>query len=165
MVSFRSWQAARFDRAKTPMPEGRELHLKFESKLDSVDAAELIVERLAEDFGFAADVVDHLGLAVRESMINAVVHGNRYSSEKTVRLSVVVDSDRITVTIGDQGAGFDPDRVPDPLTADNLLKDSGRGLLLIRSFVDEVNIRRLTPAGTEVELIKYSSQGEGQREG
>lgn len=147
------------------MVEGRELHLTLESKLDSVDAGELIVQRLAEDYGFEAGDVEHLGLAVRESMINAVVHGNEYSSEKSVRFSVVVDADRITVTIQDQGSGFEPSQVPNPLDGDNLLKDSGRGLLLIRAFVDEVNIRRLTPQGTEVELVKYSPQRESDKEG
>jgi anti-sigma B factor antagonist len=146
------------------MADGRELHLTLESKLESVDAVELIVQQLAEDSGFGQEQIEHLGLAVRESMINAVVHGNGYSSEKQVHLTVVVDPGRIAVTIRDQGEGFDPGKVPDPLSKDNLLRESGRGLLLIRAFVDELQIRPASPHGTELQLVKYSSRSESHQD-
>jgi anti-sigma B factor antagonist len=97
-------------------------------------------------------------------MINAVVHGNGYSSEKSVHFTVVVYPGRIAVTIRDQGEGFDPGKVPDPLSKDNLLRESGRGLLLIRAFVDELRIRPASPHGTELQLVKYSSKSESHRD-
>jgi serine/threonine-protein kinase RsbW len=145
------------------MQEVRELHLELGSTLDSADAAELIVQRLAEEYAFSAEQVEHLGMAARESMVNAIVHGNGYSKEKRVRLSVVVGPGKITVTIRDEGAGFNPTKVPDPLSRENILRGSGRGLLLIRAFVDEVNIHPVEPTGTEVVMVKFSEpQGGGK---
>jgi serine/threonine-protein kinase RsbW len=63
--------------------------------------------------------------------------------------------DHLTVTIADEGEGFDLDRLPDPLAEHNLLQQSGRGIFLIRAFVDEFDVRRLSPSGTEVKLVKY----------
>ncbi len=125
------------------------------STLDSVDAAEQIVLEAAGRAGFSDDDQHQIGMAVRESMVNAVVHGNRYSAHKKVQLTVFNSGDRLTVTIGDQGEGFDIGSLPDPLAAENLLRQSGRGLLLIRSFVDEFEVRRRDPHGTEVKLVKY----------
>jgi serine/threonine-protein kinase RsbW len=88
-------------------------------------------------------------------MVNAVVHGNRYSKNKKVRLSIELEGGRLTVVITDEGEGYNPEDVPDPLAEENLLRSSGRGLLLIKAFVDEFKIRPTPPGGTEVTLIKY----------
>jgi serine/threonine-protein kinase RsbW len=145
------------------MQEVRELHLELGSSLDSADAAELIVQRLAEQYGFSAEQVEHLGMAARESMVNAIVHGNGYSREKHVRFSVVVGPDKITVTVRDQGSGFNPTEVPDPLSRENILRGSGRGLLLIRAFVDHVEIHPAEPSGTELVMVKYATERVGQQ--
>jgi serine/threonine-protein kinase RsbW len=87
--------------------------------------------------------------------VNAVVHGNRYNANKKVRFSVAKSTERFTVRIADEGDGFDFSRLPDPLSPENLMRTSGRGIFLVRSFVDEFQIRRLEPAGTEVTLVKY----------
>ena len=146
------------------MAEGRELHLKLESKLSSVEASELIVQRMLEQSGCSSGLVERIGMAVRECMANAVTHGNGYSSEKSVYLSVATDPSRLSITIKDEGNGFNPDEVPDPLAADNLLKSSGRGLLLMRSFADEVSIRHADPHGTEVVMVKNFSQEPSYKE-
>jgi serine/threonine-protein kinase RsbW len=143
------------------MQDVRELHLELGSSLDSADAAELIVQRLAEQYGFSAEQVEHLGMAARESMVNAVVHGNGYSKDKHVRFSVVVGSGKITVTVRDEGAGFNPIEVPDPLSRENILRGSGRGLLLIRAFVDQVEIHPAEPTGTEIVMVKFAAQRAG----
>ena len=96
-----------------------------------------------------------IAMAVRESMVNAVVHGNRYNANKKVRLAVVNNLERFTVRIADEGEGFEYQEVPDPLAPENLMRTSGRGLFLIRSFMDEFRIRRIEPGGTEVTLVKY----------
>jgi serine/threonine-protein kinase RsbW len=145
------------------MQEVRELHLELGSTLDSADAAELIVQRLAEEYGFSAEQIEHLGMAARESMVNAIVHGNAYSKDKRVRFSVVVSPDKITVTVRDEGVGFVPEEVPDPLSRDNILRGSGRGLLLIRAFVDEVEIHPAEPSGTEVVMVKFSAKSDSEK--
>ena len=127
----------------------------LESTLDSVDSAETLALGLAREAGFREDELHKIGMAVRESMVNAVVHGNHYSADKQVRVTILKNGDRFTVRIQDQGDGFDPNALPDPLAAENLLSQSGRGIFLIRAFVDEFRIRRLEPQGTEVTLVKY----------
>ncbi len=127
----------------------------LDSTLDSVEVAETEVLKAAEDIGFGEDDLHQIGMAVRESMVNAVVHGNRYNSRKKVHLSVTKATDRLTVVIADEGEGFDLTELPDPLAEENLLRQSGRGLLLIKAFVDEFQVRRGQPTGTEIRMVKY----------
>jgi serine/threonine-protein kinase RsbW len=84
-----------------------------------------------------------------------VVHGNRYNEHKKVRFSVTHNGERYTIRIADEGEGFDCNALPDPLAPENLMRTSGRGIFLIRSFMDEVEMRRREPSGTEVTLVKY----------
>lgn len=130
-------------------------HLLLDSTLDSVEVAEAAVLNDAKAIGFHEDQLHQLGMAVRETMVNAVVHGNRYSARKKVHVSVIKDADRLTIVIADEGEGFDPDSVPNPLAEENLMRQSGRGLLLIQAFVDEFQIQRGQPRGTEVRMVKY----------
>jgi serine/threonine-protein kinase RsbW len=127
----------------------------LDSTLESVDNAEDITLRVARKAGFPEDDLHKIAMAVRECMVNAVVHGNRYNAHKKVRLSVTHSSDRLTVRIVDQGEGFDFANLPDPLAEENLLRHSGRGIFLIRAFMDEVDMRPASPEGTEVTLVKY----------
>lgn len=127
----------------------------LDSTLDSVDAAEREVLRVAMEIGFPEEDLHQIGMAIRESMVNAVVHGNRYNARKKVHLSVSKAVDHLTVVIADEGEGFDLNSLPDPLAEENLLRQSGRGLLLIQAFVDEFSVRRRQPSGTEVRMVKY----------
>jgi serine/threonine-protein kinase RsbW len=127
----------------------------LDSTLESVDSAEELASGLAGKAGFSEEDLLKIGMAVRESMVNAVVHGNRYSAHKKVRFTVSSDAGRLTVKIADEGEGFDIEHLPDPLAPDNLLRSSGRGIFLIRSFMDEVQIRRLESGGIELTLVKY----------
>lgn len=127
----------------------------LDSALGSADEAEHLVLDVAREIGFPEDDLHKIGMAVRESIVNAVVHGNRYNRRKQVHLSVSNGGDHLTVVVGDEGEGFDPSRLPDPVAEPNLLHQSGRGIFLIRAFVDEFQIRRLSPTGTEVKLVKY----------
>lgn len=128
----------------------------LDSTLDSVDSAEQLAVGVAERAGFDEDELMKIGIAVRESMVNAVVHGNRYNAHKKVRFSVNRNENCFTVRIADQGEGFDVESLPDPLAAENLMRASGRGIFLMRSFMDEFEIRRLDPGGMEVTLVKYT---------
>ena len=127
----------------------------LESKLDSVDEAEEMVMQVAEEAGFDADDLHKIAMSVRETMVNAVVHGNRYNAHKKVHVSVSNAPGRLEIRIVDQGEGFELAEIPDPLDEENLLRNSGRGIFLMKAFMDEVRIRRTDPAGTEVTLVKY----------
>ncbi len=131
------------------------------SELGSVDAAEETVVGVATDAGFPEDELHRIAMAVREAMVNAVVHGNRYSARKKVRLRVVQGPGRITITVGDEGEGFEMETVPDPLSEENLLRHSGRGLLLIQAFMDAVDVKKVGSAGTEITMVKRLSASGG----
>jgi len=130
----------------------------LESTLESVDGAEHIVLREAEAVGFDEDDLHRVGIALRECMVNAVVHGNRYNARKKVHLRVSRTPESLTVVVGDEGDGFDPAAVPDPLAGENLLRGSGRGVMLMQAFMDEFQISRRSPQGTEVKMVKYKAK-------
>jgi serine/threonine-protein kinase RsbW len=135
------------------VPETVERYL--DSTLESVDSAEELAVDMAQRAGFGEEDLMKIGMAVRESMVNAVVHGNRYNGFKKVRFSAGKNAKGLTVRIADEGEGFDFENLPDPLAPENLMRTSGRGVFLIRSFMDEVRMRHLDPGGTEVTLVKY----------
>jgi len=135
--------------------EAETVERSLDSTLESVDHAEEITVSLAKKAGFDEDDLIKIGMAVRESMVNAVVHGNRYNANKKVRFWVSKNSEKLTVRIADEGEGFDVKDLPDPLAPENLFRSSGRGIFLIRTFMDECEIRRLEPGGTEVTLVKH----------
>src|SRR3954454_8020091 len=99
---------------------------RYPSTLESVDRAEVEILKAAAEAGFDEDEQHRIGMAVRECMVNAVVHGKRYNRNKQVRVSVAKGNDAFTIRITDQGEGFEPEEVPDPLHDNNLLRHSGR---------------------------------------
>jgi serine/threonine-protein kinase RsbW len=126
----------------------------FESTLENVDKVEELVIREAGRAGFEEDDQHQIGMAVRECTVNAVVHGNRYNSKKKVHVEIQRTTQSLTVIIGDEGEGFAMSSLPDPLAPENLLKQSGRGLLLIRAFMDDFDLHPREGGGTEVKLVK-----------
>jgi serine/threonine-protein kinase RsbW len=132
--------------------------IALDSTLESVDAGEEIVLKEAQDLGFGEDDQHKIGIAVRECLVNAVVHGNRYNARKKVHLTVSRSPDRLEIRIGDEGEHFDMSQLPDPLADENLLRHSGRGLLLMRAFMDEFQVRPREPNGTEVKLVKHTAR-------
>jgi serine/threonine-protein kinase RsbW len=126
----------------------------LESTLESVDRAEELALQEAGKFGLDEDSQGQFGMAVRECMVNAVVHGNRYNSNKKVHFLMERSEEQLVVTIGDEGAGFDFKSLPDPLSPENLLRQSGRGFLLMQAFVDEFDVHSRPGGGTEVRLVK-----------
>jgi serine/threonine-protein kinase RsbW len=125
----------------------------MESTLESVNKAEEMADKAASQAGFDEDARGGISMAVREAMINAVMHGNGYSPDKRVSLSFEQSGGNLVITIRDEGPGLDPEEIPDPLSPENLMKQSGRGIFLMRAFMDEVKFRKLEP-GTEITLIK-----------
>jgi serine/threonine-protein kinase RsbW len=148
------------------MPEtdsGDSLHadLWLDSNLASVDRGEGVVMTAAAKLGYDADTQQDIGIAVRESLVNAVAHGNRYSARKKVHFRVWTGPRGLVVEIEDQGRGFNPDGVPDPLDGDNMLRHSGRGLLMIRAYMDELEYTKLEPEGTRVRMAKFPPKSAG----
>lgn len=124
------------------------------STLDSVDAAEERAAAAAMQIGFHEEETFRFGYAVREALVNAVVHGNRYSANKRVHFVVVREGSTLEVSISDEGEGFELLRQTDPLAEENLLNQSGRGLTLIRAFVDEFRVGPAENGGTLAVLRK-----------
>jgi serine/threonine-protein kinase RsbW len=130
------------------------LSYTYDSTLETVDSAEQTASQIATESGFEEDVVMQIAMAVREAAINAVLHGNAYDPGKKVAMEFEANGKDLVITIRDQGHGLDISKIPDPLAPENLMKTSGRGIFLIRSFMDEVQINP-SQTGTEVKLIKH----------
>lgn len=122
--------------------------------MESVGAIESAAGKLATAAGLDEDTVFHITMAVREAAINAVLHGNEYDPCRPIEVSLENDGHALTITIADQGKGVDPETLPDPLAPENLMRGTGRGIFLIRSFMDEVRFRQLDP-GTELTMVKH----------
>src|SRR5215468_7534813 len=134
--------------------ESKTVNQVLDSTLESVDQAEKVTLDLARESGFPEEELDRIGMSVREGMVNAVVHGNRYNAHKKVRLSLSRTPESLTIRITDQGEGFNPGELPDPISGDNLMRHSGRGIFLMRAFMDDLQVRRLESGGSEVTLVK-----------
>ena len=130
----------------------------LDSTLQTADKAEELVLKEAAKLGLEEEEQHQIGMAVRECTVNAVVHGNRYNKNKRVHLLIERSDRDIAVLIGDEGEGFDINSLPDPLAPENLLRQSGRGLMLARAFMDEFDLHPRPGGGTEVRLVKHLTQ-------
>lgn len=126
----------------------------LDSTLESADFVETITLQSARSAGFSGITLEKIGLAVREIMINAIIHGNGLKSQKKVFVTIARTRRQLTVTVWDQGSGFDLDRLPDPRSPEALLKESGRGIYLAQAFMDEFHVQT-AGGGTTVTLVKH----------
>jgi serine/threonine-protein kinase RsbW len=104
-----------------------------------------------------------VGVAVRESVINAIKHGNRNDASKHVHVDFETSANgvpQISIRVRDEGEGFDPSEIADPLAPENLLKASGRGIFLIRNFMDHVLVQRAPEGGMEIRMTKRAQPGD-----
>ena len=141
-------------------PQKGRLSFKLASTMDSVAEVEAAAERMTQAAGLDEDEGFRVAMAVREAAVNAVLHGNGYDPGKQISASFENNGKSLVITIADEGEGLDPEKIPDPLAAENLLRGTGRGIFLIRSFLDEVHFRQLHP-GTELTLVKHLSPAAG----
>ena len=134
------------------------VRLEIPSVVERVDQVQLVADDMSREAGLAGDELHWMGMAVREAVINAIVHGNQNDPAKFVFIDFTIhsapDAIELSVCIRDQGAGFDPGEVPDPLAPENLLKTSGRGIFMMSQFTDELSLRRAAGGGMEVRLMK-----------
>ncbi len=126
-------------------------YLEIESTPNNLITVEEFVNYFAVDLGLDEEKINGLLLSVTEATTNAIIHGNKNNSLKLVRINVTVENSTLIIKIKDEGNGFDPSIVPDPTNPENLLKDSGRGLYLMKVYMDEISIN-VTPQGTETIL-------------
>ena len=127
----------------------------LDSTLDTVDYVEGLALDAAQKAGFCGDSLSEISLAVHETAVNAVIHGNQYSAEKKVSVAISMSEAGLRISIADEGGGFDAEALPDPLAGQELLQDHGRGVYLSRASMDEYCVRPRDTGGTEVTLIKY----------
>jgi serine/threonine-protein kinase RsbW len=134
------------------------VRLEFSSVFEMVDFVQVISDHLSKSVGLDEDSAHWVSVAIRESVINAIKHGNKSDVSKRVFVEFETDAPQnvpqISISIRDQGEGFEPEAVADPLAPENLLKSSGRGIFLIRSFMDDVELRRAPQGGMEIRMTK-----------
>ena len=137
--------------------------LVISSEVRLVDVVHSAAEAMAGIAGFDEDDALNVGIAVREAVINAIRHGNRMDPTRKVEVSLQARPRSIRARVRDQGAGFDPSATPDPTFGDNLMRSSGRGILVMRAFVDSVDFKFLEGRGMEVTLKKNRVRGKTTR--
>jgi serine/threonine-protein kinase RsbW len=141
--------------------EPRRVELTLDSRIENVDLGEELARHVASVVGFDEDEQYRISMSVRECLINAFKHGNGGDISKLVCLRLLLHADRLEVQIGDQGKGFLLGDIPDPLANENLLKGSGRGLFLVRCFMDDMQVGNADSGGALVSISKrYSSNND-----
>jgi len=134
------------------------VRLEFTSAFEMLDFVQVVSDHMARDIGLDDDALHWVGVAIRESVINAIKHGNRNDAEKHVFIEFETatrsDVPELMIRVRDEGEGFDPETVANPLDPENLLKSSGRGIFLIRNFMDDVQLRRAPEGGMEISMLK-----------
>jgi serine/threonine-protein kinase RsbW len=140
------------------IPGAHTVRLDFYSTFELLDVVQVVSEHLGRLAGLDDDALHWVTVAVRESVINAIKHGNGGDEQKQVHVDFtpldVAAPRGIAIRVRDEGPGFDPESVPDPLAPENILKNSGRGIFLIRSFMDEVALQRAAEGGMEIVMVK-----------
>jgi serine/threonine-protein kinase RsbW len=146
------------------MTYGESVRLDFAGALEMLDLVQVVGEHMARTSGLNGEALHWVSIAVRESVINAIEHGNCNDAEKRVYLEFTTLSDDapgLQIKVRDEGCGFDPASLLDPLAPDNLLKANGRGIFLIRSFMDELMFERTPEGATQVVMVKWVAGDSG----
>jgi len=132
--------------------------LWLSSRFENIELVLAALVNVCHERGVSEDVEHWIGMAVREAIANAIKHGNKLDPSKKVYVSLDEDGDRLTIVVGDEGEGFEPEKVADPLTPENTLKTSGRGIFYIRSFMDDLSFMRGESGGTILTMSKNLKQ-------
>jgi serine/threonine-protein kinase RsbW len=142
------------------------VEIKLETAWQTIDLTQAITERVAEASGFEEDDIHKIAMSVREGIINALHYGNRMQREKTIFLDFVFEPERLVIRMTDEGNGFEASHVDDPLSEENLLKTSGRGLLIVQAFMDDMRVGQGPGGGAELIMAKlYPKRFEKGEEG
>lgn len=145
--------SARFRKTAQSMSE-RQLHLTVGSRFENVELVQAAIDEAIAARGADEDARHWVGLAVREAVANAIKHGNQQDPEKRVDVAVKIADDEVEIAVADEGTGFDPGDVRDPLAPENLFRTNGRGIFYMRRFMDEVSYGSTSGGGTLVRMRK-----------
>jgi serine/threonine-protein kinase RsbW len=137
----------------------RQFHLTIGSRFDNIELVQMVVDEALAEAGVAEDSRHWLGLALREAVANAIKHGNRQDAGKRVDVDMELTPAEVILRITDEGEGFDPERVKDPLAPENRFRADGRGIFYMRKFMDEVSYSFAPDGGTVVTLRKQLDAG------
>jgi len=140
------------------MTQSHTVRIEFGSAFDMVDFVQVVSDHIGRMAGLDEDSLHWVGVAVRESVVNAIKHGNKNDESKRVVVEFtpvpIHEPEELVIRVQDEGEGFDPEDLADPLAPENILKSSGRGIFLIRSFMDDVRLQRGKERGMEVRMVK-----------
>jgi serine/threonine-protein kinase RsbW len=135
-------------------PDNKHLEVVLDTQVESVNLAEEMCLKVAESAGFDEEMCYRIGMSVREGVINAFHYGNQERPEKKIHLAVDITPEKLVIHVMDEGKGFKLSDVPDPLAEENILSTSGRGIFLMRAFMDEFDVVPGTTGGAEIVMSK-----------
>ena len=124
------------------------------SRLEEMEAVHSVIQQAISEYRLNDELAHWIELSISESMINAIQHGNKADPAKEATLKISSNGDNIEIIVEDQGRGFKLDNIADPTDTANLLKPSGRGILIIRSFMDEVDLSQREGGGCRLRMVK-----------
>jgi serine/threonine-protein kinase RsbW len=136
------------------MPEEHRFHLAIGSRFENIELVQVVLKDCLQREGMDKDALDWVDLAVREALANAIKHGNEQNPTKQVHVDLRVEAEELVIRIEDEGVGFDPTRLGDPLAPENLLRPNGRGIFYMKSFMDQIEYGAGPGGGTMVTLRK-----------
>jgi serine/threonine-protein kinase RsbW len=136
------------------MADEHRFHLAIGSRFENIELVQVVLKDRLRQLGMDEDTQDWVDVAVREALANAIKHGNAQNPEKQVHVDLDVEGDEVVIRVEDEGVGFDPDQVSDPLAPDNLLRTNGRGILFMKKFMDRIHYGSGPGGGTMVTLRK-----------
>ncbi len=141
--------------------DSERIEITISSRFENIELVQVIAEHLCENAGVDEDGSHWIGMAVREAVANAINHGNKLDVHKKVHARFDLDGPELSITIADEGEGFDPTQVSDPLNPQNLMKTSGRGIFYMRTFMDEVHYSFQPGGGTSLVMTKNLAKVSG----
>jgi serine/threonine-protein kinase RsbW len=141
--------------------DSERIEITISSRFENIELVQVIAEHLCENAGVDEDGSHWVGMAVREAVANAIKHGNKLDVRKKVNATFDLRGFELEITISDEGEGFDPQTVSDPLNPQNLMKTSGRGIFYMKTFMDQISYSFSPGGGTSLVMIKNLSKGPG----
>src|SRR5215467_14491314 len=147
-----------------PSDKAGPIRMSLSSRFENIEMAQHLCSQLLEGRDVPEETRHWILMALREALANAIKHGNRQDASKHVHLEMDIVADTLAISIKDEGAGFDPGAVGDPLSAENRLKTSGRGIFYMKTFMDDVRFERLPGGGMEI-LLKKKLGEANEKEG
>lgn len=136
------------------MPEDHRFHLDLGSRFENIELVQVVLKDTLDQLGVEEDARHWIDVAVREAVANAIKHGNAQDPDKQVHVDLLLEGDELVIRIEDEGVGFDPSAVPDPLEPGNRLRENGRGIFFMKSFMDDIQYGLRPEGGTVVTMRK-----------